>query len=408
MHLLYAPVKRFGDLPKDSVLFCDEVKFSNNFALCHNQYFYKKHLLAGCVDVSPSILRRLRSKRKIRNIVLFAFGGFGDSCWAMPFAKELKKTYIGCKIFVLTEQKNVPLWLGADYIDFIGEDTFEARSKYMKFADEIYEFGGMATVYENCKKLDPVEAIFRMGDLKLPTLKKDCRPSFNLKLPDYQSIKSLLKDYNLNIYKDSYIVLATESSTPNRDWSNHYNKILTQMLVDFGYKVVLLSRNKTLENNIDFSCDCGFSMSTFSKSSIDKYKFNCPKCGKIISFNRSIDQKNIINLTSKTNIRQAMVLISQADAFVGPNSGLMVLATGFEVPTVGLFGAFHPKSRTKFYEKFIALWGNLECSPCDEHWKACNKGLIAPCMLLIKPAQVFLSVKDLLKKYPKQKSEVVS
>lgn len=405
MYLLHAPVKKFGDLPKNSILFCDEIKFTNNIAICNNQYFYKKHLLLGCIDVSPSILRKMRSQRKIKNVVLFAFGGFGDSCWVMPFAKALKQTYLGCKIIILTEKKNVPLWLGISYVDFVGDDTFEARSKYIKFADEIYDFSGMATVYEECKKLDPIEAIFKMGDLPLPTSKKDCRPLFTLGLPDYQSLDNLLKDYDLNIQKDKYIVLATESSTPNRDWSNYYNQVLTEMLVEIGFKVVLLSREKTLENNIDFSCECGFCLKAYSKQIVNKISFSCPRCGQLINFNRAENQKNVINLTSKTNIRQAMTLISQADCFVGPNSGLMVISTGFEVPSVGLFGAFHPKLRTKFYEKFTALWGDMKCSPCDEHWKSCDKGPIAPCMLLIKPESVFSAVLDLIKKYPKQKIE---
>jgi len=403
MYLLYAPPKKFGELPKETSLFCDEVKFSNNISLCHNQYFYKKHLLLGCVDISPSTLRRLRSRRNIKNIIIFAFGGFGDSCWSMPFAKELKKKYLGCKIFILTEKKNIPLWLGLDYINNVSEDTFESRSKHMKYADEIYDFSGMATVYEKLKKLDPVESIFEMGGLALPSAKVDCRPSFKLALPDYQSVESLLVGSGFNIQKDKYVVLATESSTPNRDWSGYYNEILTKMFVEHGYKVVLLSREKMKENGVDFSCGCGFTMKTYSRYSYDKYKFKCPKCDKLVIFDRFVDHKNIINLTSKTDIRQAMTIISQADCFVGPNSGLMVIATGFEVPTIGLFGAFHPRSRTKFYEKFIALWGDLKCSPCNEHWKACDKGPVAPCMLLIKPQEVFDAAVVLLEKYPKQK-----
>ena len=96
-----------------------------------------------------------------------------------------------------------------------------------------------------------------------------------------------------------------------------------------------------------------------------------------------------------------MAIIAISDLYIGPNSGLMVIATSLGIPTVGLFGAFNPAIRAKFYERFCAVWGRPKCAPCGEHWTECRLGHPAPCMKLVDPVQVYATAQKLLSKFPR-------
>jgi ADP-heptose:LPS heptosyltransferase len=81
----------------------------------------------------------------------------------------------------------------------------------------------------------------------------------------------------------------------------------------------------------------------------------------------------------------------------------MVIAASLEIPTIGLFGAFGPKNRIKYYDKFVAISGKTKCAPCEEHWTECKEGHPAPCMRAITPEQVFSAAKYMLLEYPRNK-----
>jgi ADP-heptose:LPS heptosyltransferase len=100
-----------------------------------------------------------------------------------------------------------------------------------------------------------------------------------------------------------------------------------------------------------------------------------------------------------------MAVIALSNLFIGPNSGLMVIATALETPTIGLFGAFNPKVRVKYYDKFTYLWGRPPCAPCKEHWTECSLGYPAPCMRIISVEQVHQVVAKMLQTYKRKYEE---
>lgn len=368
MYLLYAPRKKFGLIPPGQILFSDEVRFYQNIAFCPKFYWQKVHIENGCQDISPNSFKRIRKDRHLRTVTIFATGGIGDSMWAMPFAKALKVKYPQCAIIIVTEKKNAEIWKNVPYVVGVIQNAFWNVGGVIRKSDDVFDFGGIATVLKKQMKLDPIEATFQMTGLPLPKEKSDCRPELILTIDEGKAGERFLESKEINIQTHQLICIGLEASTSNRHWPFEYVKNLTKKLIDENYKVIWLG--KSPEYN-------------------DKFL--------------DLETKKIgaINLCGETNLRQLMAILALSDLYIGPNSGLMVIATALMTPTLGLFGAFNPKLRAKFYERFTGIWGKAKCSPCNEHWTECRHGHPAPCMKLIDPKEVYNKSKELLEKYPR-------
>lgn len=309
---------------------------------------------------------RMRQRRTLNNILIIAVGGIGDGLWCMPFARELRKKYPTAAILIACNERSMPIWQGVPFANLCVKDEFWNMQSLIRTADEVYDFGGIATTMKTEMKLDPVEAIFKIGDLPLPRDKKDCRPQLTVTLDEGKNAERMLRDHGIDCKTDKIITIGLESSTANRDWPFDYVKALTAKLKNSGHKVVWLGeRAEHTTKHLD-------------------------------------DETNSIgavNLVGKTSLRNTMAIIALTDVFVGPASGLMCVATALEIPTIGLFGAFSPRGRDKFYTKFTGLWHKIDCSPCNEHWTECRQGHPSPCMKMISPAEVFAAVIDAGKKW---------
>ena len=403
MYLLLAPENVFGKIPPKWPLISEEVKFTNNVAYCPKFYWRKWHLAQGCKDISPAWFKKLRKTRQLTNILVIATGGIGDVLWTMPFVKALRKKFPRSKILIATEERTMPVWRGTPYADLCVKDEFWNLQSLIRNAEEVYDFGGVATMFKDQMKKDPIQAIFEVGDLPLPKDRKDLRPQLVVTIDEGKQMQAKLKEEGLDIKKDKIVSIAVASSTPNRDWPFSYTVKLTNLLLEKGYKVIWLGEDKHFEHAYVMKCDCGWE--SIFKSLTDKldFTFKCPKCSSDNKVSKEEISAGLLNLCGKTNLRQVMATIALSDLYIGPNSGLMVIATALEIPTIGLFGAFDPALRTKFYDKFQAVWGKVECSPCNEHWTECKYGHPAPCMKVIEPHRILSAAEEMIIKYPRNK-----
>jgi ADP-heptose:LPS heptosyltransferase len=222
-----------------------------------------------------------------------------------------------------------------------------------------------------------------------------------VQLDEGKQMQATLRRERIDILKDKIITLALESSTPNRNWPFSYARSLTEKLTAAGYKVIWLSESKEFGETYFFSCQCGYEFTVTIKNPPLSISWPCPACQQNNNISEFKQPPGVVNFGGKTTMREALAIIALSDAFIGPNSGLMVAATSLDIPTVGLFGAFNPHLRAKFYEKFIPLWGKPSCAPCNEHWTECTKGYPAPCMKMITVDDVYDSVISLINKYPR-------
>ncbi len=108
-----------------------------------------------------------------------------------------------------------------------------------------------------------------------------------------------------------------------------------------------------------------------------------------------------LDLTGKTSLPELAGVITQADLYIGADSGMMHLASTTGTPIVALFGpsnhtAWHPWTPQS---PTILLRSAPECSPCSYvgHGMGLRDGCAArTCMRMITPEQVIAAARSLL------------
>lgn len=71
-----------------------------------------------------------------------------------------------------------------------------------------------------------------------------------------------------------------------------------------------------------------------------------------------------VSLLGKLSLAESLALISEADLFIGIDSGLLHAATSFRVPTVGIWGATSPKFLFSESEARGFVISTVECQGC--------------------------------------------
>ncbi len=74
--------------------------------------------------------------------------------------------------------------------------------------------------------------------------------------------------------------------------------------------------------------------------------------------------ENVLNLTGRTSLSQAMGLISLCDSFVTNDSGLMHVSAALKTPTVAVFGSTNPITTGPYSDNASIVRNDLACSPC--------------------------------------------
>ncbi len=118
---------------------------------------------------------------------------------------------------------------------------------------------------------------------------------------------------------------------------------------------------------------------------------------KIIDIVREKDEgrkmNHIQNLAGKTNLKELCYLLKEASLFVGVDSGVMHLASSFDIPVVGIFGPTDPFYVGPQNRRSRVVRENLECSPC--YLKGCDE---RPCMKNLDVHKVLEACEELLRK----------
>jgi heptosyltransferase-2 len=108
-----------------------------------------------------------------------------------------------------------------------------------------------------------------------------------------------------------------------------------------------------------------------------------------------IDDKaldRVVNLVGRTNLAQAIDLMSLVSVVVSNDSGLMHVAAGLSKPLVGLYGSTSPHFTPPLAEKVKLFATNIECRPCFK--RRCPYGHLL-CLKEIKPEDVKEAVSSL-------------
>jgi heptosyltransferase II len=100
-----------------------------------------------------------------------------------------------------------------------------------------------------------------------------------------------------------------------------------------------------------------------------------------------------LDLVGRTNLRQALAVLSRLRLLVTNDSGLMHAAAALGVPLVAIFGSTDPVATGPFAPQATVLHHPLPCAPCFQ--RTCGEGY--PCLTAITVAQVAEAARHWLK-----------
>ncbi|NBY14697.1 MAG: lipopolysaccharide heptosyltransferase II [Betaproteobacteria bacterium] len=155
---------------------------------------------------------------------------------------------------------------------------------------------------------------------------------------------------------------------PAKQWPAEHAASLARMWIEAGGSVMTLGtqRDQEIESRIQTSLFSGL-------EERDRARF-MPRAGQ-------------------TSLGEAIALLSEADAVVSNDSGLMHAAAALGRPTLGLYGSSDPRRTPLRGAHSTSIWLGLDCSPCLA--RSCPLGTLA-CLEQIAPGRVRATLEDLM------------
>lgn len=100
-----------------------------------------------------------------------------------------------------------------------------------------------------------------------------------------------------------------------------------------------------------------------------------------------------INLAGKTSLKEVIALIAGVDMLVTNDSGLMHVASAFDLPVVALYGSTDYRHTPPFSSQSCIMSLDLDCAPCQK--RECPLGH-HDCMEKLMPSLIFEKVQEIL------------
>tara|TARA_B100000965_G_scaffold110281_1_gene91071 strand:- start:446 stop:1453 length:1008 start_codon:yes stop_codon:yes gene_type:complete len=173
---------------------------------------------------------------------------------------------------------------------------------------------------------------------------------------ELQSMRSFLED---NGVSDKFIVMVPGAAWPQKQWhTNKYVNLINEIEIKTKKLIVMLG---TINDKV---------------------------CAKISSRNN-----NVIDLSGKTDIRQAMAIISLAETVFGSDTGLLHIAEALDKKVTMILGPTSKETGGGVSLKdSINIETNVWCRPCSQNGKQKCYRSSQYCMDFISPNEVASSV----------------
>lgn len=308
-----------------------------------------------------------------RKLITFRNGGVGDLIFQLPSIKELKDTY--------KDNIRITICCNEQYLDIFGNLSYIDKTLALPLElgvllenDYFVNFESLIELNERAESVNAydlhAEKFFIKPKIMTPKLES---------FPEKD--KMVLKEIDIN---KKNIVIALQASAPIRSvnldlWAN----LIANVGLNHKNVKFYICGTKSQVKIID----------TLIKSVQEQAKvFNC------------------INWSKKhSDLGSVISLIKFSDCVIGPDSGLLHIAGGFETPIIGIYGPFHSKLRLQYYKNAIGLDSMTNCSFAERNqFKSCfqhghepckaavkNGEQISPCLNIFSPLDIIKEMKVL-------------
>ncbi len=174
-----------------------------------------------------------------------------------------------------------------------------------------------------------------------------------------EKVQSALNDFGLSDDKPVLALCPGAEYGPAKQWPARHYGALAQEKIKQGWQVWIFGSQK----------DHGIAQ----------------------QINQLIDQK-AVNLCGKTQLAQAIDLMSLSQAVVSNDSGLMHMGAALGVPVVGVYGSSDPNFTPPLGKNCATETLNLDCSPCFK--RTCPLGH-TQCLEKLEPKRVLRALESL-------------
>ena len=332
------------------------------------------------------------SLRRSTKILVIRFSSIGDIVLTTSFLKSIKIKYNNPEIHFLTLERFSSILEMQPDIDRIIELNSEAGIKglielsgYIKSSqyDKVFDLHGsirskiitlgLNNITSKVKKPRLLRLFLFQLHLNLfpegysaSAMYHECIDNYDtLSIPKTELIvsniekKSAISILNDRGAKDKFIVMVPGAAWPQKQWQiNKYSKVIDEILRRTKKTVVMLG---TLNDKI---------------------------CKEI-----SLINNNVIDLSGKTDIRQAMAIISLSDTVFGSDTGLLHIAEALDKRVVMILGPTSTETGGGVsLNESINIETNLWCRPCSQNGKQECFRSTQYCMDLIPTNKVIKSI----------------
>ena len=348
-------------------------------------------------------------------VLIISPNWIGDAIMAQPLLQLLRQRYPEVVIDVLAPAWVAPVWQAMEEVNHVHESTFRHGKLQLKERWKMAHFlkalkYDQAYVLPNTLKFALIPWLaavpLRIGYLGesryglLNVIHHDDRNHPRPMMAFYAALADKPVSDIIGRFESLHPRLYVDSETV-RAVKNKFNLEQAQPLIAFAPGAEFGSAKRWPQSH--FSALAEMIGQQYPDTQI--ILLGSPKDSEICETIHS-NVHNTVNLAGKTSLKEAIALIAGITLLVTNDSGLMHVASAFDIPVIALYGSTDYRHTPPFSSQSHIISLNLECAPCQK--RECPLGH-HDCMNRLMPALVFKEIMDIMEnikmaspeKYPK-------
>jgi ADP-heptose:LPS heptosyltransferase/ubiquinone/menaquinone biosynthesis C-methylase UbiE len=342
-------------------------------------------LFYGCTDITPPELVEARYNRDLKKILVCSYGGFGDTLLTTHAVKAIKEMYPNARVAAHASLNGYDMFKHNPYIDDLRKESMNFSYDLYGEYDDVIDWSFIIKHHTKADYINVQELTMKAAFIPEPWKPKDMKPI--LKFGKFESEKIFTDMEWCGITKnDTVIAIHGEASAFLRRLPYSMIVKLAYRLAAKKYKVILIGKEKVLENPIYTKCpNCGASITTPYPNVIrvPKLTLKCLDCGYEWEYHvEELPQNIFFSGMFASAPRDVCIMLSRCSGFVGCDSVFGHAAAALDIPSVLIYGSYHPVLRAKYYDKTNLLFRPLKCGPCHFYKSDCPvfDDFVPPCM----------------------------